>query len=64
VCGIGICGNNGAIELWYAGLFELEMRLHPISIIIYGEEREIPGIATPIKFIKPYSNSKFQKNKV
>ena len=64
VCGTGICGNNGAIELWYTGLFEMEMRLHPISIIIYGEEREIPGITTPIKFIKPYSKSKFQKNKV
>ena len=49
------------IELWYAGLSELERRLQPILIIIYGEERVIPGLTTPVRFIKPYSKSKFQK---
>lgn len=63
VCGTGICGNKGALELWYTGLHEVESRLHPLLIIIYGEEREIPGIKTPVKFIMPYSKSKF-KNKV
>lgn len=64
VCGTGICGNNGALELWYTGLSELERRLQPILIIIYGEERVIPGLTTPVRFIQPYSKTKFQKNKV
>lgn len=61
VCGTGICNRNGALELWLTGLSELEKRLHPLTIIIYGDEREIPGITTPVKFIKPYSKSKFKK---
>ncbi len=59
VCGTGICGHNGSIELWHTGLKELETRLNPILIIIYGETREVPGINTPVKFIKPYSKAKF-----
>lgn len=58
-----ICSNPGTLELWYTGLSELESRLHPIRIIIYGEEREIPGINTPVEFIRPYSKEKFQ-NKI
>ncbi len=61
VCGTGICHNNGALELWYAGLCELEIRLQPILIIIYGEYREIPNLKTPVIFIPPYSKTKFQK---
>ena len=60
VCGIGICSHPGALELWHTGLSELESRLHPIKIIIYGKEREIPGINTPVEFILPYSKEKFQ----
>lgn len=59
VCGMGICSNPGALELWYVGLNELETRLRPIKIIIYGDEREIPGLSTPIDFITPYSKAKF-----
>ena len=63
VCGIGVRGNNGALELWHIGLGELERRLHPLLIIIYGEEQDIPGLTTPVRFIQPYSKSKFQKVK-
>lgn len=63
VCGVGICGRKGALELWHTGLRELEERLRPLLIVIYGEKREIPGINTPVRFIKPYSKSKFKKTK-
>ncbi|MCC8070281.1 MAG: DUF4417 domain-containing protein [Bacteroidales bacterium] len=62
VCGTGVIKNNGALELWYTGLSELERRTHPLAIIVYGEERDVPGIHTPVKFIPPYSKLKF-KNK-
>lgn len=63
VCGTGISNRPGSLELWYIGLSELESRLHPLLIIIYGEERDIPGLNTPVRFIPPYSKAKF-KNKV
>lgn len=64
VCGVGVRRNNGALELWRIGLCELERRLHPLLIIIYGEEQDIPGLTTMVRFIPPYSKLKFQKNKI
>ncbi len=61
VCGTGIRSNRGALELWHTGLYELERRLQPLLIIIYGEEQVIPGLTTPVRFIEPYSKTKFKK---
>lgn len=58
VCGTGIAWSNEALELWFLGLSELESRLHPTKIIIYGDKRDIPGISTSVDFILPYSKVK------
>ncbi|MBO4804407.1 MAG: DUF4417 domain-containing protein [Paludibacteraceae bacterium] len=52
VGGVGVKGNPGAQELWHLGLLELEKRVQPSQILIYGDSRlELPTLNTPVKFI-------------
>ena len=64
VCGMGIDWCIGARELWYMGMREMEQQLSPTHIIVYGEERDVPGVTTDITFIPPYIKSKLQNNKI
>lgn len=52
VCGTGVNWCPAAEELWLYGIRQIEEQLSPILIYIYGKEREIPSIHTPIKFIQ------------
>jgi hypothetical protein len=62
VCGMGVDGCSAASELWLMGMHSLEYTLHPTELLVYGEERNVPGISPPITFISPYIKSKFRTN--
>lgn len=61
VCGIGIDWCKPATELWEMGIRELINQIEPTTIIVYGRERTVPGVSTPMLFIPPYVKSKFKK---
>ena len=52
VGGVGVKGNPGALELWHLGLLELEEKVKPSLILIYGDSQlELPKLVTPVQFI-------------
>lgn len=64
VIGVSGTGNNknaDAYALWCYGLQRLEAEKEPILIIIYGEEVEVPGLHTPLKFIPDYISTRLRK---
>jgi len=61
VCGVGHSRSQGSIMLWNYALQELERQLEPTVIIVYGPETTIPGLHTPVKFIKDYITKHFRK---
>ena len=52
VCGVGVNWCPAAYELWLYGIRQIEERLSPTLIFVYGGERDIPNIHTPIKYIQ------------
>ena len=60
VCGTGHCHCSAAKRLFYIALRELEIRKHPILILIYGEEEYIPGLSTPVKFLPCFIKKRFR----
>lgn len=61
VCGIGVDWCAAAQELWCMAIRELILQLSPTLIIVYGKERIISGVSTPILFIPPFYKSKLNE---
>lgn len=63
VIAVGGMGHNhcpAVKRLWLYALHELEQRKHPTLILIYGEEEELPGMSTPVKFIPCFISRRFR----
>lgn len=61
VCGTGVNRNEMTQALWLYGLRKLEEEKCPTKILVYGEERDVPGIHTEIVFIKDYITKHFRR---
>lgn len=61
VSGMGNKRSEDAFNRWCYGLRRLEDAKEPILIIIYGEEVEIQGIHTPLKFVPCFIQAKLRK---
>lgn len=61
VSGMGNRKSKNAFNLWCYGLRRLEEAKAPILIIVYGDEVEVQGLHTPIKFIPCFIQEKLRK---
>lgn len=61
VCGTGHDWCASARQLWEYGMREMEARLRPTLVFVYGAPTKIPGFTTPIKFIEDHITRKFRK---
>lgn len=61
VSGMGNMKNADAFDLWSYGLQRLETEIEPILVLIYGEEMEVPGLHTPLKFIPDFISKRLNK---
>lgn len=61
VSGMGNRKSKDAFNLWCYGLRRLEEAKAPILIIVYGEEVEVQGLHTPLKFIPCFIQEKLRK---
>lgn len=62
VSGMGNRKSEDAFNRWCYGLCRLEEAKSPILIIIYGEEVEVQGLHTPLKFIPCFIQKRFRKH--
>ena len=61
VSGMGNRKSDEAFNRWCYGLRRLEEAKLPILIIIYGEEVEVQGLHTPLKFVPCFIQEKLRK---
>ncbi|MBQ9174380.1 MAG: DUF4417 domain-containing protein [Bacteroidales bacterium] len=61
VSGMGNRRNHDAFNRWCYGLRRLEESKAPIQIIVYGEEVDIQGLHTPIKFVPCFIQEKLRR---
>lgn len=61
VSGMGNRKSENAFNLWCYGLRRLEEAKAPTLIIVYGEEVEIQGIHTPLKFVPCFIQARIRK---
>ena len=61
VSGMGNRKSEDAFNRWCYGLRRLEEAKSPILIIVYGEEVEVQGLHTPLKFIPCFIQKRFRK---
>lgn len=61
VSGMGNRRSEDAFNRWCYGLRRLEEAKEPTLIIIYGEEVEIQGLHTPLKFVPCFIHEKLRK---
>lgn len=61
VSGMGNSRSKDAFNRWCYGLRRLEDTKSPILIIVYGEEVEIQGLHTPLKFVSCFIQEKLRK---
>lgn len=61
VSGMGNRRSVEAFNRWCYGLRRLEEAKAPILIIVYGEEVEVPGLHTPLKFIPCFIQERLKK---
>ncbi|MBQ8423035.1 MAG: DUF4417 domain-containing protein [Coprobacter sp.] len=61
VSGMGNKKSSDAFNRWCYGLRRLEEAKSPILIIIYGEEVDVQGLHTPLKFIPCFIQEKLRK---
>lgn len=54
VCGQGHRKTRGQHTLWVWAIQEVVAQLSPTQILIIGEEEDIPGVHTPLKFYPDY----------
>ncbi len=60
VCGVGNKHCRASRELWEYAIHRIEEDLNPIAILVYGENVEVPGIHTPMRFITDFITKKFR----
>lgn len=60
VSGMGNKKSTSAFNMWCYGLRRLEEAKDPILIIVYGEEVEVQGLHTPLKFIPCFIQENFR----
>ena len=61
ISGMGNSKNAFASDLWFYGIQRLEDEKAPLLILVYGEESDVPGIHTPIKFIPDFISNRLRK---
>jgi hypothetical protein len=61
VSGMGNRKSEEAFNRWCYGLRRLEEAKAPVLIIIYGEEVEVQGLHTPLKFVPCFIQEKLRK---
>lgn len=61
VSGMGNRKSADAFNRWCYGLRRLEEAKEPLLIIVYGEEVEVPGLHTEIKFIPCFIQERLRK---
>lgn len=60
VCGLSNRKDTAAYNIWCYGLRRLEEEKCPTLILVYGPEIDIPGLHTPVKFIKDFISKRFR----
>lgn len=60
VCGLSNRKDLQAYNIWYYGLRRLEEEKTPTLILVYGPEIEIPGLHTPVRFLKDFITKRFR----
>lgn len=61
VSGTGVKRSQESYRLWCHGLYRLEEEKRPLTIIVYGEEEDVPDLHTPVKCIPTYISEHFRK---
>lgn len=61
VSGMGNKKSEDAFNRWCYGLHRLEEAKNPILIIVYGEEMEVQGLHTPLKFVPCFIQKRLRK---
>lgn len=61
VSGMGNRENAASFNLWCYGLRRLEEAVHPVLILVYGEEVDVPDLHTPLKFLPDFISTKLRK---
>ncbi len=61
VSGMGNMASEEAYNRWCYGLRRLEEAKHPIGLIVYGRETNIPNLHTPIKFLPDFITTRLRK---
>lgn len=62
VCGVGIDWNPTIKALWIYALKRLEEEKEPSSIVVYGKQREVKGLHTPLFFIEDQITKYYRNN--
>ena len=60
VCGTGHGRHRWQRELWHYGLRRVDDELQPTTILVYGEEEELPGLNAPVVFIRDFIHSRLR----
>lgn len=63
VSAMGSRANDFAFTRWCYGLRRLEEDRHPILILVYGDEVEIPGLSTPVQFLPCFISTHLRNGK-
>jgi len=61
VSGMGCRRCQDSFNRWCYGLRRLEDSKNPTLILVYGEELNVPGLHTPMKFIPDFITTKLRK---
>lgn len=61
VSGMGNKKNANSFDRWCYALHRLEEEKSPIMIIVYGEDVEVQGLHTPLKFIPCFIQTRLRK---
>lgn len=60
VCGLSNRKDLQAYNIWCYALRRLEEEKHPTLILVYGPKIDIPGLHTPVKFLKDFISKQFR----
>lgn len=60
ISGVGVKWSRPSYRLWQYGVRALEETLTPSLIVVYGDSLEVPGLQTPMFFIKDQITKNFR----
>lgn len=60
VSGMGCRRDSNTFAFWCEGLRRLEDAKHPILVLVYGPEVDVPGLNTPLKFIPDFISTRLR----